>query len=81
MAWILLSSDIFVVIFSMLLSFFSFSFSLYKPQRQKTYLWTSAPSENSDQPVHMHSLISFFTGHIRIPKDANFLHVISEDSE
>ena len=41
-------------------------------QRQKTYLWTCAPSEDSDQPVHSHSLI-------RILLDAKFLHAENKD--
>ena len=34
-----------------------------KPQRQKTYLQTCAPSEDTDQPAHTRSLIRIFTGH------------------
>ena len=35
-----------------------------EPQRQKTYLWTCAPSEDSDQTAHSRSLIRIFTGRI-----------------
>ena len=34
--------------------------SISKPQRQKTYLRTCAPSEDSDQPAHSRSLIRIF---------------------
>ena len=34
------------------------------PQRQKTYIRTSAPSEDSDQTAHSRSLIRIFSGHI-----------------
>ena len=47
-------------------------FSIIEPQRQKTYLGTRAPSEDSDQP----SLGPFLT-----TKDARFLHVNNEDSD
>ena len=35
-----------------------------KPQCQKTYLLTCAPSKDSDQPAHSRSLIRIFTRHI-----------------
>ena len=38
--------------------------STYNPQRQKTYLRTCGPSEDSDQPAISRSLIRIFTGHI-----------------
>ena len=37
---------------------------LYESQHQKTYLWISAPSEDSDQTAHSRSLIRIFTGRI-----------------
>ena len=33
---------------------------VYEPQRQETYLWTCAPSEDSDQPAHSRSVIRIF---------------------
>ena len=30
---------------------------IYKPKEEKTYLWTCGASDNSDQPVHLRSLI------------------------
>ena len=36
----------------------------FEPQRQKTYLRTCAPSEDSDQPAHSRSLIRTFTRRI-----------------
>ena len=33
-------------------------------RRQKTYLRTCVPSEDSDQPAHLRSLIRIFTGHM-----------------
>ena len=36
----------------------------FEAQQQKTYLWTCAPSEDSDQPSHSSSLISIFTRHV-----------------
>ena len=38
--------------------------TLNKPLWQKTYLQTRAPSEGSDQTVHLRSLIRIFTGRI-----------------
>ena len=37
---------------------------LVNTQSQKTYLWTCAPSEDSDQPAHSLSLVRIFTGRI-----------------
>ena len=38
------------------------SFNTNEPQRQETYLQTSVPREDSDQPAHSRSLIRIFTG-------------------
>ena len=46
----------------------------YEQQRQKTYLRTCAPSENSDQPAHSRSLIRIFLCAFWITKYATFLH-------
>ena len=43
---------------------FCFSWKNYQTQRQKTYLRTCIPSEDSDQPAHSRSLIRIFTGSI-----------------
>ena len=50
---------------------------LYEQQRQKTYIWTCAPSEDSDQPTNSCSLNRIFW----IAKDAKFLHAIKEKSD
>ena len=42
----------------------SVPYKIYKPQLQKMYLRTNTPSEYSDQPVHLQSLISILTQHI-----------------
>ena len=53
-----------------------------QPQRQKTYFRTWAPSKDSDQPAHSHSLIRIFTGRILFySKDAKFLPVDNADSD
>ena len=52
-----------------------------EPQRQKTYLRTCAPSEDSDQPAHSSSLVRIYTGRIWGAKMATFLHVDNEDSD
>ena len=36
----------------------------FEPQREKTYLQTCAPNEDSDQPAHPRSLIKIFTGRV-----------------
>ena len=40
------------------------AFYRYVPQRQRIYLWTCIPSEDSDQTAQMRSLIRIFTGRI-----------------
>ena len=45
-------------------------------QCQNTYLWTSAPSEISDQSAHMHYLIRIITGAVLIAKDANVICIL-----
>ena len=52
---------------------------IQEPQRQETYLWTSALREDSDQPAHLCSLIRIWA-HFGIVKDGMFLHVDNEDS-
>ena len=47
----------------------------YSPQCQKTYLQTSAPSEDSDQPAHSRRLIRIFTERIWIANDETLLYV------
>ena len=42
---------------------------------------TCAPSEDSDQTAHSHSLIRIFTERILVAKDAKFLHAHNEDSD
>ena len=47
-------------------------------QREKTFLWTCAPSEDSDS----RRVIRFFTKRIlNLAKDAKFLHADNEDSD
>ena len=36
--------------------------TVFEPAHDKTYKKTCATSEDSDQPVHVHSLISIFAG-------------------
>ena len=50
-------------------------------QHQKMYLWTCAPSKDSDQRAHSRSPIKTFNGDWRIwiAKDAKFLHANNED--
>ena len=36
---------------------------IFEPQREKTYLWTCAPKEDSDQPANTRSLISLCCPH------------------
>ena len=43
---------------------FIYLFIYFEHQSQKTYLLTCAPSEDSDKPVHWHSLIRIFTRRI-----------------
>ena len=50
---------------------------LYMLQSKKLYLRTCPPSEDSDQPAQMRSLIRIFTGCIL---DAMFIHAENEDS-
>ena len=52
-----------------------------EPQCQKIYLWTCAPSEDSDQPAHSRSLIRIFAWCIWITKDAKLLHTDNEASD
>ena len=49
---------------------------IYVPQHQNTYLWPSAPSQASDQPLHLFSLIKTFSVH----KDS-FSHADNKDSD
>ena len=52
---------------------------LFELQHQKVYLQTCGPSEDSDQPAHLRSLIKIFTDAWGIAKDAKFLHADNED--
>ena len=51
----------------------------YELFRQKTYLQTRAPGEDSDQPVHSRRLISIVAGRILNSKDAKILHADNKD--
>ena len=53
----------------------------FEPQRQKTYLWTRTPSENSDQSAQSRSLIRTSLGALLRAEDATFLHADNEDSD
>ena len=44
------------------------------------YLWTCAPSEESDQPMHLWRT-EYSLGTFWIAKDANFHHAANEDSD
>ena len=57
---------------------------IFVPQRQKTYIRTCAPSDDSDQPTHSHTRAVWLEsslGAIWIPTDAKFLHAENEDSK
>ena len=52
----------------------------YELQNQKMYLWTCAPSWESDQSAHSGSQIRIFFGTFWIVKDAKLFHVDNENS-
>ena len=57
------------------------SFEQLGPERQKLYVRTCAPSEDSDLHRHAHNLIRIFTGSIFwIAKNAKFIYADNEDS-
>ena len=58
-------------IYAMFTSAINRVYALCELQRQKMYLPTCAPSADSDQPLHSHSLIRIFTVRTWIVKDAN----------
>ena len=53
----------------------------FELQREKTYLWTCAPCEDSDQPVCSRGLIRIFAEQFWIAKGAKFLQADTEDSD
>ena len=52
---------------------------IYKPQRQKTNLWTCTPSEDSDQLRILAFGLEFSLGAFWIVKEAKFLRADNED--
>ena len=53
----------------------------FEPRHDKTNKLTCVPSEDSDQPGHVPSLIRIFAMHSVVAEDPSFLHVDSEDSD
>ena len=51
--------------------------AINEPHRQEAYEWTSAPSENSDQPAHSHNLIRILARRVWVVRDAKFLRADS----
>ena len=52
-----------------------------EPPHDKTNEMAYAPSEDSDQPEHLPSLIRVFAVRLMGTKDPSFLHADSEDSD
>ena len=50
-------------------------------KREKTYLRTRAPSEDSDQPALSRSLIRVFTGRMQMTRILDIHRTHSEDSD
>ena len=53
----------------------------FESQRQKTFLRTSVPNEDSDQPAYSRSRSESFLDVFWIAKDAKVIHADKEDSE
>ena len=56
-------------------------YSLYEPPNVKTYKTACAPSEDTDRPGHLPSLIRVFSCAQWVAKDLSFLHADREDSD
>ena len=71
-----------LMILKMMLNFYDTILSpniTNEPPHDKTNIMRCAPSEDSDQPVHLPSLIRVFAVRSMVANDPSFLHVDSED--
>ena len=57
----------------------SYNKKQFEPHRQETDLRTCAPSEDSDQPAHLRSLLSIFPGQIFDSREFKVLFTDNED--